>query len=124
MAHAVSRIGVKVLTMAVGIPVGILTKKLVERTWTMLRPDEPPHTEAQARARWADAAGYAALTAAATVAARTVSQRGGEKAWRAITGLEPPPPPPSKDEKKAAKKQKHEGEAAGVAAAGAVTSGD
>ena len=128
MAHTVSRFGVKLLTVAVGIPVGILTKKLVEKTWAALGPQEPPHTEAQSRNRVAEAAGYAALTAAATVVARTVSRRGGEKAWQAITGLEPPPPPLSKDEKKAAKKAekqaRHEGGEAGVAAGVAVTGGD
>lgn len=124
MAHTVSKIGVKLLTVAVGIPVGIVTKKLVEKTWSAVGPKDPPHTELQSRQRVAEAAGYAALTAAATVVARTLSRRGGEKAWKAITGLEPPPPPLSKDEKKAAKNAKDEGEEAGVASGVAVTGGD
>ncbi|TAM93820.1 MAG: DUF4235 domain-containing protein [Jatrophihabitans sp.] len=125
MAHTVSRLGVKLLTVAVGIPVGILTKRVVERTWATVGPQGPAPADRPERSRVAGAAGYAALTAAATVVAQALSRRGGERAWHAITGLEPPAPPPSKEQKKAAKKaeqaQKEQQQGAEAGAAQALT---
>jgi len=106
MANVVGKLGMKVLTVAVGIPVGILTKKVVARTWVAARPEDPPHSPKQRDARWGDAIGYAALASAAAVAAKLVTRKGAEHTWRALTGLEPPPPPPTKAEKKLAKAEK------------------
>jgi hypothetical protein len=106
MANAVGKLGMKVLTIAVGIPVGILTKKVVARTWTVARPQNPPHSPKERDARWADAIGYAALASGAAVAAKLATRKGAEATWRKLTGLEPPPPPPTKAEKKLAKAQK------------------
>ncbi|MEO9134689.1 MAG: DUF4235 domain-containing protein [Jatrophihabitantaceae bacterium] len=106
MAHVVGKIGMKVLTIVVGVPVGILTKKLVARAWVVARPQDPPHSVKQRESHWADAIGYAALASAGAVAAKLATRKGAETTWRGLTGLEPPPPPPTKAEKKLAKAAK------------------
>lgn len=103
MANVVGKIGMKVLTIAIGIPAGIATKKLVAHIWVTARPQDPPHTPKQRDARWADAIGYAALAAAGAVAAKLATRKGAETTWRTLTGLEPPPPAATRAEKKLAK---------------------
>jgi hypothetical protein len=105
MAHAVGRIGMKVLTILVSIPVGRATKKLVARAWVAARPQDPPHESSARDAKWRDAIGYAALSAAGAVAAELVTRKGAETGWRTLTGLEPPPPPLTRAQKKLAKAQ-------------------
>jgi hypothetical protein len=100
-----SKIGMKVLTIAVGIPVTRVVTKLVEGAWHSLHPNDPPRDADAAGVRWADAIGWAALSAAGVVIAELVTRRGAEETWRTLTGLEPPPPPPTKAEKKLAKAQ-------------------
>ena len=106
MANAVGKLGMKVLTIVVGIPVARLTTKAVERAWVAARPDNPPREPSDRNVRWGDAIGYAALTAAGGVVAKLATRKGAEHTWRAVTGLEPPPPPPTKAEKKLAKAAK------------------
>ena len=106
MANVAGKVGMKVLTIAVGIPVGIVTKKLVARTWVAARPGDPPVSAKAPDTRWADAIGYAALASAAAVAAKLATRKGAEHTWRVLTGLEPPPPAPTKAEKKLAKAEK------------------
>jgi hypothetical protein len=106
MANLVGKLGMKVLTVLVGIPVGKAAGKAVARAWTAARPTDPPHAPGAREAYWADVVGYAALAAAGTVIAKLVTRRGAEESYRMITGLEPPPPPPTKAEKKLAKAEK------------------
>ncbi|MEO6884901.1 MAG: DUF4235 domain-containing protein [Jatrophihabitantaceae bacterium] len=117
MANAAGKIGMKVLTIVVGIPVVRVTKKLVARTWVAARPEDPPHTSKDRDAKWSDAIGFAALSAVGVVAAELLTRKGAETAWRQLTGSEPPPPPPTKVEKKlakaAAKKRKKDEQQAG-----------
>lgn len=103
MANVAGKLTMKLLTALVGVPVGILTKKLVARIWVVVRPENPPHAAEDLDARWLDAVGYAALASAAAVAAKLVTRRGAEETYRTITGLQPPPPPPTKAEKKLAR---------------------
>ena len=110
MANVAGKLTMKVLTVLVGIPVGILTKKLVARLWVAARPEDPPHTVNERDARWADAIGYAALASGAAVAAKLVTRKGAEHTYRTLTGLEPPPPPPTKAERKLAKAAAKSGE--------------
>lgn len=99
MANIAGKIGLKVVTIAVGIPVGIATKKLIERGWTTLRPDDPPRKPSDPNVRWTDALGWAALSAAGVVAADLLARRGAESIWRTVLGTEPPTPK-SKEQKK------------------------
>jgi hypothetical protein len=103
MANVAGRLTMKVLTVSLGIPIGIATKKAVARTWTAVRPQQPPHSANEQDVRWGDAIGYAALASAAAVAAKLITRRGAEHTYRTITGLEPPPTPPTKAQKKLAK---------------------
>jgi hypothetical protein len=105
MANVVSKLTMKVFTLAVGIPIGILVKRTVERIWHSARPAEPPRDPHQAGVRWGDALGWAALSGAAVVAKDLLTRRGAEEAWRFVVGTEPPPAPPTKAEKKLAKAQ-------------------
>lgn len=103
MAHVVGKITLKVLTIAVGIPVGMATKRVVARLWVAARPEQPAYDAKDPDARWPDVIGYAALAAAGGVAAKLITRRGAETTYRKLTGLEPPPPPPTKAQKRLAK---------------------
>ena len=100
MANLVGKIGMKVTTIIIGIPVGIATKRVVESTWAALRPDDPPRKPHDSGVRWGDAVSWAALSAAGVVIADLVTRKGAETTWRAIMGTEPPPPKVSKAQKK------------------------
>lgn len=101
LAMAVAgKIGIKAISAAVGIPVGIATKKLVERTWRTARPEDPPRKPSEPNVRWADALAWAALSAAGIVLAELVTQSSAKAAYKVITGNEPPPPKQDKDKKK------------------------
>jgi hypothetical protein len=95
-----AKIGMKVMSIAIGIPVGIVTKKVVERAWLAARPEDPPRKPSEADVRWTDAIGWAALSAAGIVVAELLTRRSAEAAYHAITGSEPPPPKQSKKSKK------------------------
>ena len=98
-----SALTMKVISIVVGIPVGIATKKVVERVWVAARPEDPPRKPTQRDVNWADAIGWAALSGAGMVAAQLITRRSAEAAYRTIIGEEPPPPKPTKAEKKARK---------------------
>ncbi|MDT4893912.1 MAG: hypothetical protein QOE97_2947 [Pseudonocardiales bacterium] len=100
MANIAGKISMKMLTIAVGIPVGIVTKKVVEQTWTTVRPDDPPRKPTQAGAKWGDAIAWGALSAVGVVAADMFTRKGAEGAWRFLIGTEPPPPKTTKGMKK------------------------
>jgi hypothetical protein len=62
MANVAGKIGMKVITIAVGIPVSIATRKAVERIWVAAGPDRPRQATDDG-VQWADAIAWAALTA-------------------------------------------------------------
>jgi len=102
-----SKIAIKGISVIIGIPVGIATKKAVERAWLTARPDDPPRKPSEPDVRWTDAVGWAALSAVGIVLAELITQTSAKAAFRAITGNEPPAQPVKdenkKDEKKKAK---------------------
>ncbi len=104
MANPVGKLGFKLTSVAVGIPVGILTRKAIGRLWLTARPADPPHEPADPKVSWADALGWAALSAAGVAAAELVTMKGAAAVWRIITGSPPPPPKSPKDAKKALEK--------------------
>jgi hypothetical protein len=84
------KIGMKLMSAAIGIPVGIASKKLVERTWLAVRPQDPPRKPSEPGVRWVDALGWAALSAVGIVVGELITQSGAKAAYRALTGSEPP----------------------------------
>jgi hypothetical protein len=103
MANPVGKLSFKLVSIAVGIPVGILTRKAVGRLWLIARPDDPPREPTDAQVSWADALGWAALSAAGVAVAELMTLKGAAALWRVLTGSAPPPPKPSRDAKKAMK---------------------
>ena len=91
MADAAGKIVLKILTIAISIPVTRAVAKVIERAWLAARPDNPPRTPTDAEVRWADALAWAALSAAGIVVAKLITQRGAESAYRAVLGTPPPP---------------------------------
>ena len=85
-----AKIGIKVISIAIGIPVGIASKKAVEHAWLALRPQDPPRKPSEPDVRWTDALGWAALSAAGVVVAQLITQSSAKAAFKAITGSEPP----------------------------------
>ncbi|MDT4932712.1 MAG: hypothetical protein QOK11_604 [Pseudonocardiales bacterium] len=99
MANVAGKIGLKLVTIAVSIPVGIATKRVIERAWTTARPADPPRKPSDPDVRWTDAVAWAAISAVGVVAADLIARRGAESLWRTLTGSEPPTPK-SKDQTK------------------------
>jgi hypothetical protein len=93
------RVGLKLMTAVIGIPVGIVTKKAVERLWLTARPQDPPRKPAEPDVNWADALAWGALSAVGIVVAELVTRRAAEATYHAFTGSEPPPPKPEKSRK-------------------------
>jgi Protein of unknown function (DUF4235) len=106
MAHVAGRLTMKIMTGVVGIPVGIATKKLVERVWAKARPADAPRKPGERGVKWGDAVGWAALSAAGVVVTNLVARKGAEELWRTVIGVEPPPRSLTKDEKKLAKRER------------------
>jgi Protein of unknown function (DUF4235) len=102
MANMGGKIGMKLLTAAVGIPVGILVREVVERVWLAAGPDRPRSAEQQG-VQWADAIAWAALSGVGMVIADLVTQRGAVEAYRVLVGSEPPVAPRPKASKRIAK---------------------
>jgi hypothetical protein len=90
------KVGMKVMSALIGIPVGIATKKAVDRAWLAARPGDTPRKPSEPGVRWADAVGWAALSAVGIVVAELITRRSAEVAYHAITGSQPPPPKPDK----------------------------
>jgi hypothetical protein len=90
MANPAGKIGFKLVTIAVSIPVGILARKGVQKIWREVRPQDPPTSPAEPGVSWADALGWAALSAAGIAAAELITLKGAAEVWRVLTGTEPP----------------------------------
>jgi hypothetical protein len=89
MANTGSKIGMKVLTVAVSIPIGIAVRKTVEKVWTAT----PAGRKGAGRTggeRWADALGWAALSGAGMAIADLVARKGAEELWHTVGGSKPP----------------------------------
>ena len=98
MANVGAKIGMKLVTIAVGIPVGIATRKLVEKIWVAAGP-ERPHEASDEGVQWMDAISWAALTGIGVAVADLVTRKGAEELWRTVLGGEPPVVRPSASRK-------------------------
>jgi Protein of unknown function (DUF4235) len=103
MANPVGKLGFKLVTIAVSIPVGILARKGVEKLWHAARPNDPPHSPSEPGTSWGNALGWAALSAIGVAAAELVSLKGAAEIWRTLTGSEPPVKPGEEPKAKTAK---------------------
>jgi hypothetical protein len=83
------KIGMKLLTVAVGIPIGIATRKAVEKVWIAAGPDRP-HQAKDAGVQWADAISWAALTGVGMAIADLLARKSAEEIWRTVVGSKPP----------------------------------
>jgi hypothetical protein len=90
MANPVGKLGFKLVTVAVSIPIGILTRKGIEKIWLAARPQDPPHTPSEPGVGWGDAIAWAALSAIGLAAAELITIKGAAELWRTLTGSEPP----------------------------------
>ncbi|HSY15676.1 MAG TPA: DUF4235 domain-containing protein [Jatrophihabitantaceae bacterium] len=99
MANPVGKLGFKLLRIAIGLPVGIATRKLIERIWRAARPADPPRAPARGDVTWGDALGWAAVSAAGVAAAQLATYKGAATVWRGLTGSNPPPPKDKEKEK-------------------------
>jgi hypothetical protein len=79
----------KVMTMAIGIPIGIATKNVVEKIWIAAGPDRP-RTAADDSVQWADAIAWAALTGVGMAVADLVTRKSATEVYRTLLGAEPP----------------------------------
>jgi len=106
MAKVAGKVGMKIVTLLVAIPVGKATKKVVNGAWSAARSPDTPRQPAERGVRWGDAIGWAALSAAGVVLADLVTRKGAEEVWRTVIGTEPPARPSTKAEKKLEKAQR------------------
>lgn len=90
MAQAAGKVGIKVMSLAIGIPVGIATRKAVQKIWDSTRGCETPRKPSDAGVQWTDAIVWAALSGVGVVVADLISRRTAEGAYRALTGNPPP----------------------------------
>jgi hypothetical protein len=95
-----AKISVKVLTLAIGIPVGIVTRKLVERTWQATGPGSRPRKPTEDGVAFADAVAWGALSAVGIVVADMITRRSAEAAYEMISGNPAPPGKAAKPSKK------------------------
>jgi len=107
MAHLAGRVTMKIMTIMVGIPVGIAAKAAVVRVWSAARPADVPRKPGEKGVKWGDAVGWASLSAAGIAVTNLVSRKGAEEMWRTVIGGEPPPRSLSRAEKKQAKKERN-----------------
>lgn len=89
MAHLGAKIGMKVLTIGVSIPVGIVARTFVEKVWVAAGPDRP-HEAKDDGVQWMDAIGWAALTAVTMAAADLLTRKGAEEIYHTLLGEKPP----------------------------------
>jgi hypothetical protein len=101
MANPVGKVGFKIVSRVIGIPVGIAAGRMAERLWQSARPGEHPRKPTEPDVTWTDALGWAAVSAAGVAAAQLVSYRSAASVWRALTGSNPPAPKDKTKNKKA-----------------------
>lgn len=89
MANLGSKVAMKVVTMSIGIPVGIVMRKAVEKVWMAAGPDRPRRASDDG-VQWMDAIAWAALTGIGMAAADLVTRKAATETYRTLIGSEPP----------------------------------
>ncbi|MBV9594386.1 MAG: DUF4235 domain-containing protein [Actinobacteria bacterium] len=90
MANPAGTAAFKLISLAVRIPVGIATRKAVEKVWLGIRPGDPSHDPRDPDASWGDAIGWALVSALGVAVAELVTTKGASEVWRTVVGTEPP----------------------------------
>lgn len=85
-----NKIGWKIVTLLFAIPIAKLATKITEQIWLALRPNDPPRDPGKSDTSWADAIGWAAVSAIGLAAGRLIAARGAARTWRTLFGQEPP----------------------------------
>jgi Protein of unknown function (DUF4235) len=100
MANVAGKMGMRLLTVVIGLPVGILARKAVEKKWEAARPfDPPPKKIKESGVDWADAIAWGVLSATGMVVADMITRKSAESTYRVLTGNEPPPAAPKASKK-------------------------
>jgi hypothetical protein len=89
-----SIVGWRLLTIAVGIPTGIATRRAVARIWTTVGPTDPgspPRSPSDPNATLREAVLWTTISAAGVAFAENVTTRSAALIWRNLIGGEPPP---------------------------------
>jgi hypothetical protein len=89
MANTGGKISMKVLTIALSIPIGIATRKVVETVWVAAGPKDEEKVKSEGT-QWADAIGWAALTAIGMAVADLATRKAAQETYRTVFGIEPP----------------------------------
>jgi hypothetical protein len=89
MANVGAKIAMKIVTISVGIPVGIATRKAIEKLWVAAGPDRPREASEEG-VQWADAIAWAAITGIGVAVADLVTRKGAEEVYRTLIGTKPP----------------------------------
>jgi hypothetical protein len=89
MARSSGKVSMKLVTVAVGIPIGIVVRKVVEQIWIATGPNRPHHATDR-QVQWADAISWAALTGVGMAVADLLTRKSAEEVYRALLGAEPP----------------------------------
>ena len=90
MAQAAGKVGIKVMTVVIGIPISIATRKAIRKIWDSTRGGDTPRKPSEPGVQWSDAVIWAALSGAGVVIADLISRRTAEGAYRALSGNQPP----------------------------------
>lgn len=89
MGDTAGKLTIKFATMAIGIPVGIATRRGVVRAWAAITTDQPPSAAGHRRVEWSDDVVLAIVSSASVVLSQRLVRNGVERAYRVLFG-EPP----------------------------------
>ncbi|MBI1759031.1 MAG: DUF4235 domain-containing protein [Actinobacteria bacterium] len=80
----------RTLTLAFAIPIGVVSRRALDRAWRGTQGGDPPHDPQSPNARFTDVLAWAGLSALAVASARFLASRGAAVAYRALTGRTAP----------------------------------
>ncbi len=90
MAGSSSKMGWKVMGTGSAILAGVLTRKLLTKTWSAVTGNEPPANPEHPDVTWPEAISWAVLSGVAVALARLVATRTAADRWVKATGSLPP----------------------------------
>jgi hypothetical protein len=82
---------IRLLIFLISIPLSRLLRKLSLRVWGLVRPAPAEGEQRSTSARAFDMASYAAIAAAASVAARILTRKAAAKSYEKLMGTPAPP---------------------------------